>query len=78
MKAYIKPIGEKAWHSILTGYEPPMMNTKNGRVAKPEIQWTPKEECLANVDSKALYAIFYGVYLQEFKRTAKWTISKTT
>ncbi|MBA0662501.1 hypothetical protein Goklo_006609, partial [Gossypium klotzschianum] len=53
MKAYIKPTGEKAWHSILTGYKPPMMNTKNGRVAKPEIQWTPKEDCLANVDSKA-------------------------
>nr|KJB20845.1 hypothetical protein B456_003G168400 [Gossypium raimondii] len=54
-----------------------MMYTKNGRLAKKKVQWIVEEEKFANENSKALYVIFYGVDLQEFKRIAKCTINKS-
>lgn len=51
-------------------------DNENGRVTKLEIQWTTEEEKLTNVNSQALYAIFYGVDMQEFQRIIKCTVTK--
>lgn len=75
MRAYIKLIDEKAWCVMLTGWESSTMDSKSGRVIKPEAQRTVIKERLANANSKALYAIFCGVDIQEFKRTAKCTVA---
>ncbi|KAG8496651.1 hypothetical protein CXB51_007839 [Gossypium anomalum] len=76
IKAYIESIGEKSWHSILTRLKPPMMENEKGRVPKLASQWTIEEECLTNSNFKALFAMFCGLDLQEFKRVAKCSVAK--
>ncbi|MBA0856882.1 hypothetical protein Goshw_004406 [Gossypium schwendimanii] len=75
MKAYIKSISEKAWLVVLTRWEPPMIDIENGKLANLKVLWNVKGENFANANSKALYAIFCGVDLQEFKRIAKCTVA---
>ncbi|MBA0557356.1 hypothetical protein Golob_014431 [Gossypium lobatum] len=77
MKAYIKSISEKAWLVVLTRWEPPMMDIENGKLANLELLWNVKGENFANANSKALYAIFCGADLQEFKRIAKCTVLRS-
>ncbi|MBA0862107.1 hypothetical protein Goshw_004457 [Gossypium schwendimanii] len=36
-------------------------------VPKPNVQWTSENERVANANSKALYVIFHGIDMQEFK-----------
>ncbi|MBA0858141.1 hypothetical protein Goshw_022097 [Gossypium schwendimanii] len=85
MKACIKSTNEKASHSILIGWQTPMIDTEAKRTLIFELEWTTNEECLYNVNSKALYVIFCGIDLQEFKRISKsiianeaWDILQTT
>lgn len=63
---------------MLIGWEPPKIEIESGRVVKLEVQWTTEEEKQANVNSKALYAIFFGVDLQKFKRIATDVENVTT
>ena len=59
MKAFIKSVNEKAWKTILTGWDHPMTkNDKGEYVPKHEVEWTANEDKLANNNSKALNAIF--------------------
>lgn len=52
MKAHIMSIDKKTWRVVLIGWELPEINTKSGRVVKPEAQWTIEEEKLENANSK--------------------------
>ncbi|CAM8883190.1 unnamed protein product [Rhodiola kirilowii] len=59
MKAFIKNVDEKAWRSMLTRWNPPLLATDEGRVVhKPETEWIEQEERLAMRNAKALNAIF--------------------
>ncbi|CAM8914042.1 unnamed protein product [Rhodiola kirilowii] len=61
-KAFIKNVDEKAWRSVLTSWNPPLLATDEGRVVhKPETEWTEQEERLAMGNAKALNAIFSAV-----------------
>ena len=61
VKAYIKAIDEKAWHSILTGWTSPTVITDEVTTVKSEETWTKVENNLANFNFKALNAIFSHV-----------------
>ena len=68
MKAFIKAIDEKAWRSVLTGWEHPVTkDTKGNEILKPEITWSMEEDRVANNISKTLNAIFNWVYANQFK-----------
>lgn len=61
MKAFIESIDEKAWHSILTNREPPIVYVDGVKTPKLEVTWTIDEDKLTNVNSKALNVIFNGI-----------------
>ncbi|CAM8944279.1 unnamed protein product [Rhodiola kirilowii] len=68
MKAFIKNMDEKAWRSMLTGWNLPLLATDEGRVVpKPKTEWTEQEERLAMGNAKALNAIFSAVDKTIFK-----------
>ena len=67
VKAYIKAIDEKAWHSILTGWTSPIVITDEVTTVKSEETWTKAENNLANFNFKALNAIFSHVDANQFK-----------
>ena len=76
IRTFLCTIDESVWDSIENGYVKPM-------TAKSE--WDKAALALANANSKAINAIFYGVSTDEFHRishveTAKeaWTILETT
>ncbi|XP_030939849.1 uncharacterized protein LOC115964731 [Quercus lobata] len=76
MRAFLCAIDESVWDSVENGYVKPT-------IAKSE--WDKVDLTLANVNSKAINAIFCGVSPDEFHRishmeTAKeaWTILETT
>ena len=76
----------RAWRSIMTGWTPPMVTDSEGKkVLKPEIDWSTKDDRLANYNNKALHAIFNGCNADHTKlifscETAKeaWEILQTT
>ena len=75
MRAFLCAIDESVWDFVENGYVRPM-------TAKSE--WDKAALALANANSKAINAIFYGVSTNEFHRishvdTAKeaWTILET-
>ncbi|KAG8490321.1 hypothetical protein CXB51_015466 [Gossypium anomalum] len=57
MKAHIMSIDEKTWHIVLIGWQLPKIDTKSGRVVKPEAQWTTKEDKLENANSKEFQSL---------------------
>ncbi|CAM8904112.1 unnamed protein product [Rhodiola kirilowii] len=68
MKAFIKNKDEKAWRSMLTGWNPPLLATDGGKIVpKPETEWSEQEERLAMGNAKALNAIFSAVDESIFK-----------
>ena len=67
VKAYIKVIDEKAWHSILIGWTSPTITTDEVTTIKSEETWTKAENNLANFNFKALNAIFSHVDANQFK-----------
>ena len=76
MRAFLCTIDEMMWDSIENGYVRPT-TTKS--------EWNKAVLALANTNSKAINAIFYGVSTNDFHRishvkTAKkaWTILETT
>ena len=76
MRAFLCVVDESVWNSVKNGYVKPT-------TAKSE--WDKVALALANVNSKAINAIFCGVFPDEFHRishmeTAKeaWTILETT
>ena len=76
MRAFLCAIDELVWDSVENGYVKPM-TTKS--------EWDKAAFTLANANSKAINAIFFGVSTDEFHRilhveTTKeaWMILKTT
>jgi len=76
MRAFQCAIDESVWDSIENGYVKP---------TTVKSEWDKATLALANANSKAINAIFYGVSTNEFYRishveTAKeaWTILETT
>ena len=76
MRAFLCAIDESVWDSIENGYVKP---------TTAKSKWDKATLALANANSKAINAIFYGVSLNQFHRisyvkTAKeaWTIFETT
>ena len=76
MRAFICAINESVWNSVENGYVKPLT---------PKSEWDKTTFSLANVNSKAINAIFCGVSTDEFHRishveTAKeaWMILETT
>ena len=67
VKAYIKAIDEKAWHSILTGWTSPTVTTDEVTTIKSEKTSTKAENNLVNFNFKALNAIFSHVDANQFK-----------
>ena len=67
VKAYIKAIDEKAWHLILTRWTSPIVTTDEVTTIKSEETWTKTENNLANINFKALNAIFSHVDANQFK-----------
>ncbi|KAL8512352.1 hypothetical protein ACS0TY_018726 [Phlomoides rotata] len=69
MRMYIKSIDERAWRSILSGWEPPRTTADADAetTVKRELDWTTEESTLASYNSKALNAIFTFVDTSMFK-----------
>ena len=67
----------RAWRSILTGWTPPMVTDSEGKKGlKPEIDWSTKENHLANYNNKALHAIFNGCDTDHIKLISSCEIAK--
>ena len=60
VKASIKSIDEKAWSAILTRWSPPIVTINEVTTIKSEETWTKAENNLANINFKALNAIFFS------------------
>ena len=76
MRAFLCAIDELVWDSIENGYVRP---------TTPKSEWDKAALAMENANSKAINAIFYGVFTDEFQRishveTAKeaWMILETT
>ncbi|KAA3481259.1 gag-pol polyprotein [Gossypium australe] len=54
----------------------PTLNFDAEKIPKLEVEWTNREERVFNTKSKALYVIFYGINMHEFKRISKCTMTK--
>nr|KJB23447.1 hypothetical protein B456_004G098500 [Gossypium raimondii] len=76
MKAYIKFVDEKTYHFIHSSWQAHIVDSKPRKVFKPKFKWTTKEDRVSSANSKALYLIFYGIDLQEYKRVPKCTVAK--
>ena len=84
VKAYIKAIDEKAWHSILTGWTSPIVTIDEVTTIKSEETQTNAENFLATANFKALNIIFAFVDSTQFKLISAcestkdvWTILQT-
>ena len=51
----------------MTGWSPPTITTNEVTTTKSEETWTKVENNLANINFKALNAIFYSVDVNQFK-----------
>ena len=76
MRAFLCAIDEFVWDSIENGYVKP---------TTAKFEWNKAALALANANSKAINAIFYGVSPDEFHRISHmetvmeaWTILETT
>ena len=76
MRAFICAINESVWNSVENGCVKPMT---------PKFEWDNTTFFLANVNSKPINVVFYGVSTDEFHRishveTAEeaWMILETT
>ncbi|KAL8456800.1 hypothetical protein ACS0TY_034877 [Phlomoides rotata] len=69
MRMYIKSIDERAWRSILSGWEPPRTTADADAetTVKRELDWTTEESTLASYNLKALNAIFTSANTSMFK-----------
>jgi hypothetical protein len=69
MRMFIKSIDERAWRSVLAGWNPPRTTADgdNEVQVKRELDWTTEECTLASYNSKALNAIFTSVDVSMFK-----------
>ena len=76
MRAFLHVIDESVWDSVKIGWV---------RVDKTKAKWDKATIALANANSKAITAIFYGVLTDEFHRISHvkttqeaWKILETT
>ena len=58
VKAYIKAIDEKAWHSILIGWSSRTVTTREGTTTKSEETWSKNEDVFALVNFKCY--LYFG------------------
>ncbi|KAL8556430.1 hypothetical protein ACS0TY_004031 [Phlomoides rotata] len=78
MRMYIKSIDERAWRSILSGWEPPIttIDADTGTTVNRELDWTTEESTLVSYNSKALNAIFTYVDTSMFKFISNYISAK--
>ncbi|KAL8547145.1 hypothetical protein ACS0TY_006746 [Phlomoides rotata] len=78
MRMYIKSIEERAWRSILTGWEPPKTTAgeDNEVTIKKELDWTNEEITTTSFNSKALNVIFTTFDISMFKIISNCTSAK--
>ncbi|XP_050888987.1 uncharacterized protein LOC127094168 [Lathyrus oleraceus] len=65
MVTLLKSIDSKTWKAIIKGWEHPIMKDKDGKAMddlKPKEDWSKEEDEQALGNSKALNALFNGVY----------------
>ncbi|XP_012833689.1 PREDICTED: uncharacterized protein LOC105954566 [Erythranthe guttata] len=68
MKMFIKSMDEDAWRTVLTGWKRPVATDEKGiQTEKHEKDWSKTEQIAANMNSKALNAIFNGIDINQFK-----------
>ncbi|KAI3456997.1 hypothetical protein Pfo_013660 [Paulownia fortunei] len=68
MRAFIKSVNEKAWKSVVFGWQHPVIeNEKKEVILKPKDLWTTLDNELASYNSKALNAIFSVVDSNQFR-----------
>ncbi|XP_012840500.1 PREDICTED: uncharacterized protein LOC105960834 [Erythranthe guttata] len=68
MKMFIKSMDEDAWRTVLTGSKRLVATDEKGiQTEKHEKDWSKTEQFAANMNSKALNAIFNGVDINQFK-----------
>lgn len=66
MKAFIKAIDQKVWHSILTSWNHPTTIEGDKVILKSEVLWSIEEDRLANNNSKTFNAIFNVIDANKF------------
>ncbi|XP_012854414.1 PREDICTED: uncharacterized protein LOC105973919 [Erythranthe guttata] len=68
MNMFIKSMDEDVWHIVLTGWKRPVSTDEKGiQTEKHEKDWSKTEQIAANMNSKALNAIFNGIDINQFK-----------
>ena len=63
IKYFISILDEEAWGYVKKKWVHPMKGTGDEAVLKPRDEWTDDEKKSLSLNSKALYALFYGVIL---------------
>jgi len=79
MEAFLKSIDSKTWKAVLIGWEPPVLQDKDGKKLeelKPESEWSKEEDELALGNSKALNALFNGVDKNMFRLIKRCKVAK--
>ena len=63
--------GERVWNSVEYGWGPPLILDAQGRSTrelKPKHKWDKADNKESEVNVRALFSIFNGVFLEEFSR----------
>jgi hypothetical protein len=79
MNAFLKFIDSKTWKVVLKGWEHPVALDKDGNkttVLKSEEEWTVAEDESSLANSRALNAIFNGVYKNIFRMIKQCNVAK--
>ena len=73
MRAFFNTLDEKAWKSILAGWSPPTKMDDEGKIVpKTELEWSSKEDKLANNNRKALMQFLMDLILTNSNLSSPW------
>lgn len=79
MVDFIKSMDNKAWKSVVKGWDPSMTRDKDGEITymlKAEEDWDDEDDKLAHGNSKALNFLFNGVDKNIFRLINNYIVAK--
>ena len=68
MRAFLKSIDEKVWHSVIYGWSEPTITIDGVNIPKPLDKWDTTDYQNSSWNSTALKTLFCSVTPEEFRR----------
>ena len=76
MRAFLKSIDEKVWHSVIFGWSEPTITVDGIDIPKPLDKWDTIDYQNSSWNSKALNSLFCSITPEEFRRICTCEIAK--